>query len=625
MAEIRVGTAAAITGGGPTQALSPSGMSATPKFSLIEMTSCLTAGTVADHAVYAIGATDGTTQRAMGVQCEDGALSANADCRGRYDTDAVVDRTADTTNTLDAKAAHSSFGAGTHTISWSDFPAAASLVKFVEIGGTDVSVAFADYASATSDGGVVSVSGLSFAPNMVIVYGRPTGAFANDTTWQPETFTLGYAVKTAAGAIEQFCFTDQNADQNSISTNGRSIFFNNRCAGRISATADQTSLELTAWNSGGADFTLRGAGAQQITVVMAFLKLPRSLRAMVPGLVTSTTGNKDVTGVGFQPYGYFNIATSIPTAGTGTSGAEHSKWSHGCVDDNAAKQVCIGGQVEDGAGTSDTRSIVSTTQFARVLDDAGGDTWSATHVSFLSDGVRVNVDVNSPTTDRQVGFVFWSADETTLVQGETVTISDAQVLVKSSLQVDETVTISESNLLIRSAMLVDETVTISESNLLVRSSLQVDETVTISDEAILQAENLLAVDETVTITDGAAFFADSNAITMVVDETVTISDGMVAFISALETDETVEILEQLTMAGSGVGVIANEDVTISDAVAAYLGSVLETAETVTITDDAGFGEGLIPTKSGPGIGGTAQGGAELGKTYQGGASYGGTE
>jgi len=642
VASIRVGVTAAITGGGPTQALSAG--TATPKLSLLELTSGLTAGTIADHYRWAFGVADGTTQRAMSGTAEDGNSASLADGEGRYDTATCINLCLAANNNLDGEATHSSFGAGSHTISWADFPAAANLIKHVFFGGADVSVAIREVTGSATIGNSVDVTDCGFDPNLAIVFGRGNAAFSADGTWNPFSLTLGYAVKTAAGAAEQFSFSDLNGDRVSP-TDGRSMFRNDRCAQRLTIAADQGALELS-WLTGGARFTTRDV-ADACSVVVAFVLVPsRRLRAMNPALVTSSTGNKSITGVGFQSFGYFAIGTDLSSANTSSNGADRSKWSHGIVDDAATAVACTAMQAEDAATTSDTRSGISTTQFARVVDDAGGDSWSASHVSFDSDGVTINID-DASSADRMVGFVFWSADEATSVQSETVQISDGLVTLHNKTAVvgetveisdalatlhnltavlGETVEISDALATLQNlTAVVGETVEISDALATLQGLTAVlGETVEISETEVFLQSDVLVADETVEISDGAVFVTGSNDLVAVFGETVEISEGVILIHSALLAAETVELLEQVNFTGTGVGATVNETVEISDAVVAYLGEIRTLAETVEISDAATFGAGLVPGKASGGRGETVQGGARDGETVQGGAKAGGT-
>lgn len=602
MASIRVGTVAAITSGGPTQDLAPSGMTATPKFSLIELTSTTTAGTVADHARYGVGFTDGTTQRAMGNLAEDGISAGSANCQVRFDNDAVVDFTITANNNLDAKAAHSSFAAGKHVISWSDFPAVANILKFVEIGGTDVSVSVQDVACPATDGGTATVSGLSFAPNLAIIVGRASAAFANDTTQNNSQFTIGYAIKTLAGDIEQFCFTDFNANLTTPS-DGRSILRSNRCAARLAVTSNGSAVELTSWTSDGAVFTTRQDGGTLNTVdfAVALLKVPRSLKTLVSLLDTNATGNKDITGVGFAPIGYFCIATPLEGVDAGTSGANHGRWSHGCVDDNATATACVGNQVEDGTTVAtDTRSITSATQFARVLDDAGADDWSASHNSFLSDGVRITID-DASTNDKYAAFLFWSVDDQDLVAAETEEITDAAVLAGAAV------------------VLGNDTEEITDAAVLSGAATTVaDDTEDITDEAVLSGAAAVVCDETEDITDECVLIAAADTF-LVCDEACEISDECVLVVHKIICDETEEISDECQLVGAAT-IVASETEEITDQALLVTGRLLVVDETEEITDTVVFVERRL--RSGGWRGTSLQGGAEAGTVLSAGSARG---
>lgn len=390
---------AAMNAGTGAQALVAAGMTETPKFSLLEMTTATVDGTLAAGHQYDIGCTDGTTQRAMATLSETGVVPGVNDNGGAYDTATVIQHTNAANNNRAAEASHTSFAAGTHNINIDDAPVAQHLIKYLLIGGADVQVAINDLTTSATIGNTAAVSGLSFAPNLVIVFGRGNAAFAADTNWAARSLIIGFAVKTATGAIEQFCWAD--AETNNAVT-CRSMLRSNRVMQRVTGGADQGAAELTSWDAGGATFTTRDV-ASATSVVVASLLLPRRrLRAFTQTLDTDGTGNKAITGLGFRVGAYGLFATDLSATDTSSTGADTSKYSHGFVDDVGGVAL-VGGQTEDAAvGSTDTRSIASTSKVAHVLDDAGGVSWSATHVSKDADGFTVNVD-DASAADRVVG------------------------------------------------------------------------------------------------------------------------------------------------------------------------------------------------------------------------------
>lgn len=380
-------------------------MTATPKLSIIELGSGVTNDTIATPYRYGLGATDGTTKRSMCLIAESGQAAAASDQGGRYDTSSQVLTCQTNSNTLEGEAEHSTFAAGKQTITTPDFALTQMLLAFTLIGGADVSVAIVDYTSSGTDGvDGTPVSGLGFEPNFVMVYGRGNAAFAADTGWNARSFSRGYAVKTAAGAIEQFCISDVCANN---TTQNRTVLRSNRCAKRITAGADQGGIELTTWGADGATFTDRDAN--DVTAwVMVFARFSRNhLRCITGTLDTDATGQKNIA-VGFPTKAYAFVATDLSTLDTSSTGADTSKWSHGWVDEVGAVAT-VGVQSEDAAATGDSRSVTSSTHIAAVLDDAGGVSWSATPVSKDTTDIVVNVD-DASAADRIYGLVAISED-----------------------------------------------------------------------------------------------------------------------------------------------------------------------------------------------------------------------
>lgn len=410
MVEIRAGVQAAITSGGPTQAfgtsLSPA-MGATPKLGTFEMSGATALATPLAPARWGLGGTDGTLQRAMAILADSGVAAGVTDAAYRLDTGSVIQRTITTGNPVDAVASHVSFAAGQETLTWSDFPLTAGLVKYELIGGADFFCSMSEATSgAVQDVSKITVSGLPFAPNFVRVFAVDSAAWSANFSSNPRRTSIGYAVKTKTGGIEQVCLSDI---QSNNTTACRTILRDDRVAQRLTATAETCALELTAWTADGLEMTLRDASVA-LTVVMQICRFDRSdLRAFIPsGIVTSTTGNKTLSSLGLHPKCYWMLATDLSSKNTGSSGADASMWSHGIA--TGLEEVAIAFQSEDGAATSDSRSAVDL-GIAYVVDAAGTLSWSANHVSFSDDQLVFNVD-DASAADRVFAVVIVGAEHT---------------------------------------------------------------------------------------------------------------------------------------------------------------------------------------------------------------------
>jgi hypothetical protein len=382
-------------------------MSATPKLGTFEMSGATALATPVAPARWGIGGTDGTLQRAVGILADSGVAAGVTDAAYRLDIATVIQRTITTGNPIDAEASHVSFAAGQETLTWGDFPLTAGLVKYELIGGADFSCAMVEATSgATQDVSKITVSGLSFTPNFVRVFAVDSAAWAADFSSNPRRTSLGYAVKTKDGAIEQVCLADMQANN---TTSCRTILRDNRVAQRLTATAESCSLELTSWAADGLEMTLRDASVA-LTVVMQICRFDRSdLRAFIPaGIATSSIGNKTLSGLGLHPKCYWMLATDLSSKNTGSSGADASMWSHGIA--TGLEEAAIAFQSEDGAGTSDSRSAMDL-GIAYVVDAAGAISWSANHVSFADDQLVFNVD-DASAADRVFAVVIVGAEHT---------------------------------------------------------------------------------------------------------------------------------------------------------------------------------------------------------------------
>lgn len=422
MVSIRLGLEAARTDGA-NQTLAPASpaMSLTPKTSILAMSAGAAAGTIANPYNFDLGATDGALKRAIALLSRNGAVAALTTQGGRYDTASVIQHTTTTTNGRDGNAGHSSFGAGQHVITWPDTLTTANLILYVLMGGSDVSFEMVDFASHGTAGTGTADATLSTVtdPNFVMVFGRGNAAFASETGFTARSFSVGIAVKNAAGGIEQWCLSDVGANN---ATSARTVLRSNRCAQRLTAGGDQGAIQLTTWLSNGARFTTQDV-SEVTSWTMLFGKFTRNKLRAIAGLITAgSTGNKPIA-VGSPTKAYCMIGTDLGAVDTSSTGADASKWSYGWVDEESAV-ACLGAEMEPAAATGDSRSIARNDHIVDVLDDAGAHSWSATPVTKNTNDVVINVDDNAGG-NRAIALFTVSEDQTAI--DETVELSDEAV------------------------------------------------------------------------------------------------------------------------------------------------------------------------------------------------------
>ena len=382
----------------------------TPKATLYRATAGTTLGTEVNAYRMLLGMTDGTTSRALGAMAENGSAVGAQDCRTRIANAHVIDAPLGASGAVNGVAAFSSFGAGGSTVSWSDLLNAASLITSVDWYGDDIDVKVVEFTHTGSQNATQDVPDLGFAPDLAVLYSH-WSAYAADSDSADGRVGIGYAVKTIAGTIEQFCVSDQNQDAPQVLTwKGGTRLSDTRCAYRTDETTDGAGLELTSWNGNTPTFTKRDA-AENISAAILFVhfRTPRALRAIVlpttdpgggaPWLDTSTTGNKTIA-LGMTPVAYAMIGTMLATKNsTNTTNSTRSVISEGWW--TGPESVCVSIQAGDTnlAGTSSATRSVTSSKLVDLLKPVAGGTlvrdWAASHVDVTPAGLVVNIDTAS--------------------------------------------------------------------------------------------------------------------------------------------------------------------------------------------------------------------------------------
>lgn len=569
--QIRALFQAVTTAGTPpvNQDFDVSGLTETPKAGLYECTS--SGGGIANHYRYSGGITDGTTHRALGALAEDNVL-LNADAEIRFDVDTVVQSTLTTSNALNGEARMTEFHAGGSRLAWDDLCATALLMKSVYFLGDDIQCAVREFSGSSSVDGTAVVNDLSFAPNFLFALSH-YGVYSADATSSPMRLALGYAVQAVGNVVEQIAHTDRQSDR-PTTTEGGTVIRDDCFLAKVNNGSDGARLSLSSWDPNGVTIQTKDVG-ESVTTALLLVRFPGArLRAFIPSLTLTSTGNKAITGVGFKPDTIFGFATALTTKNTSSFGADTSKWCHGIID-SVDVQGCVSMQAEDNVGTSDTRSETSNSQFLLIDDDAGATAFAATFVSKDNDGLTINVGT-AAASNFLTGMVFIGPG---VVAAETVGISDASLIVTSALHSGETVGIADAQVIIDSALHSSETVGIADGTVIVTSVLRSDETVDIQDASVI-VTSVLESDETVGITETTAL------VTSVFrsDETVGITDATVLVFSALESDETVSIQDEALLVTSALE--DNETVGITEEIEFF--TALEANETVSILDASVF-------------------------------------
>ena len=401
---IRSITTAATTAGTPpvSQSFPITGVGAdkTVMAALYRATAGTALGTPVNAYRVLLGMTDGTTKRALGAMAENGQTAAAQDCETRISNTHVIDAPLGTDGSVNGLAELTSLGSGTSTLSWTDLLNAASLIAPVYL--SDLANAkVVEFTHTGAQNGTQDVPDLGFAPEFAILYSH-WSAYAADSNTTDGRATIGYAVKTIADAIEQFCINDQNQDNPTLDHKGATALRDDSCAWQVDETTDGSALSLTNWNGNTPTFTKLNAAAN-ITAAILFGRFNerRNLTARVlstSDLDTSTTGNKTIA-LGFQPVAYAMVGTTLATKNsTNRTNGTRSQWSEGWWTGFESNCISLQAGDNNGLSSSATRSI-TTAKIVDVLKGVLGGAvardWEASHVAPTGGGVIVNIDTAS--------------------------------------------------------------------------------------------------------------------------------------------------------------------------------------------------------------------------------------
>lgn len=291
------------SGATTTQSLTISGTE-TPKLVLLVVLGATGINVSSANLRSGFGLWDGTTGRALSIFSDNGQSAATHDVGMRYTDDgAAVYMSLGTDNTLDGKAVFSSWinsgGSIGVEIDWNDgtstnYPATAYRIAAIFFGGSDFSAAVVDHMSSTTLNGTNSISGLAFQPKAGFFI-SPFFDFGTNQSTDNARLSIGMFANDATLGITQACYSvfDRHQPSGTVSGNAQSLY-NNRIGSRsfvnaaLTTNTDQGQLEVTAFNSGGIDITLRGVGGQGMGGMYALMTFPGRAAVQVPAIDTSS-------------------------------------------------------------------------------------------------------------------------------------------------------------------------------------------------------------------------------------------------------------------------------------------------------------------------------------------------
>lgn len=495
---------------------------------------------MASTARIGIGfADDNVVERCAMAFAENGVAAASADCGYRIDNSTVVQISQAGNVNLLAEGNVTEFITNGVTMSWSAVNNVQGQIVFFY--GDDAESAVVNFNGSATEDGTASISGLSFAPDIIFLLSGDR-AFGTDAQGTDPMLSFGFAARTSD---TQACTCLVWEHQESPTSSGV-ISKDTRCAVRLTSAAgtvtEGASLELTSWNSDGATFTTRGE-AYSLRCAALCVKLPNtSAWAGVPSIPAGTLGAFSRTDPDFLPQALIFAPTRVTAVDTI---AGQGSLCLGATD--AYETGYVSAQTRDNQATSGTGVDWSSIRSFAVITIPGASDWDyyGTVTSFDTNGWSGAI-TNAAAADRAMCYLAISHPQE-IQAAETEQVSETVVFQQNQLRaLSETEEISETVVFMQGGVgaggvVQTETEEVSEGLVLV-VKLVLNETVQISEDAILDADSTV-YDETEEIHEGLIIFGDATA---VLNETVQISEGTALLITGLVlvASETVEISEE---------------------------------------------------------------------------------
>jgi hypothetical protein len=360
----------------------------TPKAAVFFLSGATSLDTiVGSSARVSVGMTDGTTQRSVGVMAENTQLAAVADSAYRIDTATILQMPATGGGSLDVEAAWVSFGLDEVVINWS---AATTLRGFVILFyGDDLQVHVASFASSSSIGGTANpASAPGFQPDALI--GVSVGQdFVADGNGAGGMISVGYAGRLSS--VTQACSAWVAENDFSTATSMGVLIRNDAIVTKLSSSSgtvtEGTRLEAS-FDTTTYTITTRNAAVAMQAMYLALAVGGLPCWAGAPSL-TATSGDKDITDPGFKPIAM--LLGAVRVASVNTIGSGQGNLSLGGAS-SASAAASVGMNSRDNQSVSDSQDIASNSNVVDILNSDTDHDWAASLVSFISTGVRINVN-----------------------------------------------------------------------------------------------------------------------------------------------------------------------------------------------------------------------------------------
>ena len=340
---VAIAQGAAPTAGG-VQNLTVPGFG-TCKGVLLIVTNSLVNGAPVDHAIFGMGASDGTNHRSFCVSSGHGVSRTN-EKRRRSNTRVLT--LLRNNGGVDGTALFTSFITDGVRINWSNAPATAVLVTAILFGGTDLNVAVGSFETPKILDATTQVTGLGFTPDQLICFSHRS---LNFNTSQPDQmFSLGFAQNPGppAGVPVQGSINWFANDRNNVSVDPSDV--------RVHQSTlytqyninlvDQGAVQISAFSSDGFDATTRLTADGGAAIFLALAYGGAASRWVGNFDSPTATGDHAITAPAFKPLFVLAGMTFAPSADT--TMASSAAGAIGISAMTAANQQCSAAANEDG-------------------------------------------------------------------------------------------------------------------------------------------------------------------------------------------------------------------------------------------------------------------------------------
>lgn len=378
--QFKTGSFAKTTSAGPVdQAIT--GVGFTPKALILFCSNTTANDTLGDGMNFAMGVSDGTDERSIWFASQD--AFATADCDRYANTTKALCLRGSGSSALLAEADVKTFDSDGFTLTWTTNNAVANIIKYVAIGGDDLSVDVFEFTQKTSTGSQSVATGLNTA-DFVMLFG--IGNTAKDSTVVHANCSIGMATGPSnEGAMSSF-------SRNAVGTSQDARYQRtSRVYVHTTDSAVTSEAEFTNFTTTG--FDLNYISSDGSARAIFGLTIKGGQWEVGSGLTKASTGTQAYT-TSFNPTGLIQFGVGNTAS---TSKADHFGLMLGSSSGNSGD---VGASVtdENGVGTTDSYKKSSSTYLMDILSTADGSVLDRASVdSFNSTDFTLNFETADAT------------------------------------------------------------------------------------------------------------------------------------------------------------------------------------------------------------------------------------